>query len=362
MIVPSPDNRLTEKTMLKRAVPLLFTLAATALAQDTIEWADGTKTENCNVTDYTVAEIKFTAKGTRETKPSDQVVAVTVQRVKDVYRRAFSERETEGGPGQFISIARRELKSSPFIAQFGFFEAANALFETDKDADAIAALDELLKELPEAGLAPRAFVAKIEFYLGSDKAKSAQKVAKDYNDMATTKSYPDGFLRESEFYMLMADAAAGAMKPADLRTQLELMVTKVDGKYPNLANECRLQIAHSLRADNKLDDAAPIYEKLAQAKTATPRVVAGAQLGMGHVNLAKGTPASKDPYRSALLSFLRVYVETQNSAPYLAAEALYYGGEAAKRWGGTDSAMMAARLNFILTRDARFSGSEWAKR
>jgi hypothetical protein len=123
-----------------------------------------------------------------------------------------------------------------------------------------------------------------------------------------------------------------------------------------------LQIAHSLRAEGKADEALAIYNRIIGDKAADRSSLAGAQLGLGHVQMAKASESNKDAYRAALMAFLRVYVEAQDAAPDLVAEALYHGYEASLKWGGTDHRVVAGRLRHVLRTDSRFNGTEWAKK
>jgi hypothetical protein len=85
-----------------------------------------------------------------------------------------------------------------------------------------------------------------------------------------------------------------------------------------------------------------------------------ALLGLGHTRLAAGGPTDTEPYRDALLAFLRVYLEAPGSSAELKAEALYHGSLAAEKWRGPDAGAMAASLRGYLRRD--FPASPWANR
>ncbi len=338
--------------------------APVLLAQDEIRWVDATTTERCRVSDFTVLEVKWQTGSGNDRKSSDQVASLRITAVEEKYRRGYAAREQSASdtPDQFLGVARTELAKSPFMAQFGFWEAGKILYEAGKTAEAFAVFDELIEKLPDSAYVPRALVLKLEYYLGSGKPKSAEKIAKDYNLLATTKSFPDGYLRESEYYLIMSQAAGGGFKPADMRNQLDALSSKCEGRFPSVAHRCRLQVAHSLRGEGKLEEALAIYNRIIGDKTADRGSLAGAQLGLGHVQLAKASESNKDAYRAALMAFLRVYVDAQDAAPDLVAEALYYGYDASMKWGGTDHRLVAGRLRHVLRTDARFNETEWAKK
>lgn len=346
------------------AVTALAVAALSPLAaQDVIEWTDGTKTDRAKVTDFTTLEIKWTAGGS-EKKSSDLVRSLTVAKAREMFKRGYSARDQKAAEcaDLFIGVAKEEAGKNPFLAQFGYWEAAAFLFENGKEDEGIPILDELIAKLPDSGFVPRAFVLKLEYYLATGKAKSADKVAKDYNSMAVTKGFPEAYVRESELYQVLAQAAGGALKGSELRSQLEVIVTRTEASVPVLAARARVYVANSLRQEGKLDEAAALYTKITEQKALDKPTLAMAMLGTGHIHLARASEANKEGYRDALMAFLHVYVDTQDAAADVVAEALYYGAEAAKKWGGTDSNLIAARLRGNLRNDSRFNGTEWAKK
>lgn len=345
------------------AALLLAAPSASLVAQDVINWADGSTTEHARVTDFTTLEIKWTSGGSSEKKPSDQVVDLNIAKVREAYKRGYAAKEQNGADTSdlFLGVARQELAKQPFIAQFGLWEAGKFLMEAGKEAEAFQLFEELIAKLPDSGFVPRALVMKLDYYLATGKAKDAAKVAKDYKDLATTKGFPSGYVNEAQFYVLMAQAAGG-LKAAELRSQLEALATQTETANPLVANRCRLQIANSLRHDGKADDAMKIYTRLGQAKVIDKSTLAGAMLGIGHVHLAKGTEADKESFRAALMSFLHVYIDTPDASPDIVAEALFHGADAATKWGGNDHRVIANRLRNMLRNDARFHDTEWVKK
>lgn len=345
--------------------PLAIAFAVTGLtAQDVITWADGSTTDRCRVSDFTVLEIKWQTGSGSDKKTSDQVVDLKVEKVLDRYKRGFDAKHnnTEDTPDLFLGVARQELSKSPFMAQFGMWEAGKFLLEAGKTAEAFAIFDELIQKLPDSGYVPRAFALKLDYYLATGKAKSAEKVAKDYKDTATTKGYPNGYLHDANFYAIMADAVGGGLKPNELRSQLENLIATTESSFPLIANRCRLHIADTWRQEGKVDEAMAIYDRIAKEKVVDTTTLAGAMLGTGLIQMAKGTEADKEPYRDAMLSFLHVYIDTGTASPDVVAQALFQGADAALKWGGTDHRMIAGRLRYILRSDSRFADTEWAKK
>jgi hypothetical protein len=345
------------------ATALLLAATVPVAAQDVITWIDGTTTDRARVSDFTTHEIKWTAGGSGDKKPSDQVMDLSVAKVRETYKRGYAAKEQNGAetPDLFLGVAREELAKSPFLAQFGLWEAAKFLMESGKEAEAFPLFDELITKLPESGFVPRALAMKIDYYLATGKGKSADKVAKDYKELATTKGFPNGHVHEASYYAIMAQAATGG-KLAELRGQLESLATLTESSYALVANRCRLQIAHSLRNEGKGEEALQLYNRLGQAKVIDKSTLAGAMLGTGHLHLAKGSDADKESFRSALISFLHVYIDTPEASPDIVAEALFHGADAAIKWGGSDHRLIAGRLRNMLRTDSRFSDTEWAKK
>ena len=69
--------------------------------------------------------------------------------------------------------------------------------------------------------------------------------------------------------------------------------------------------------------------------------------GLGYSHMLVGDPKNTEPYRAALLSFLRVFLETPGVGKETVAEALYQGAQSADKWRGPDSGAMARRLCYI---------------
>lgn len=350
--------------MRSSAALFFFAACAPLAAQDVITWVDGTTTERCRVTDFTTLEVKWTAGSGSDRKSSDQVADLRVEKVRDVYRRGFASKEQMGSDTaeNFIGIARQEMAKSPFIAQFGLWEAAKFLIEAGHEAEGFPILDELIEKLPDSGFVPRAYAMKLDYYLATGKAKSAETVAKAYHDAATTKGYPDGYVHEASYYVLLAKAAGGGFKPNELRRELEVLASRTENSHPLVANRCRLQIAHILRQEGKPDEALALYNRICESKAVDQSTLAGAMLGIGHVHLARGNEVDKEPYREAMLAFLHVCIDTPNASPDIVAEALFHGAEAALKWGGTDHRLIHGRLRHMLRSDARYDDTEWAKR
>ena len=89
--------------------------------------------------------------------------------------------------------------------------------------------------------------------------------------------------------------------------------------------------------------------------------LAGGYLGLGHIAMkAAADSRDKEGFYKALLYFLRVYVETKEAWGSQRAEALHFGSQCAKQWGGERSNYMASKLNWLL--EQNYPGSEWVNK
>lgn len=347
-----------------RAVLLLLCLAPCAAAQkDKIHWTDGKVTDGCRIRDYTVREITYHKGGNTESQPSDRVARVECQRVREAYRRGYGA----GNPDEAYSLFRAEREARVkrgdcFVAQFGFLEEARLLRANSQYNECFATLEQLAKDCPESAFVPELFRFKLDYYLaqGAEKARSAKTVATKYRETAERNAWPQGFQLEAAYYEVMADAAAGAISPGVMESRLRDLLDKTDGTYPLVANRVKLQMANLLRRAKRLDDARAFYRQLVDAEFVDEATRAAAYVGLGYAEFESGDPSNREPYKRALLYFLRAYLETPDAPREIRAEALYNAIQACEKWRGPDSAAMARRLRAYLRRD--FAETSWAKR
>ncbi|MCC6672218.1 MAG: hypothetical protein IT458_14240 [Planctomycetes bacterium] len=335
---------------------------AGASAQDTITWIDGKVTDKARITSMTLREVKYTVRGASESKPGEALASVDSDDARDAYKRAYANLNAQDAHMIFVDEARKLLATKPIVAQIGYIEGARVAFRNAKDDDAVLICRELVEKIPDSVFVPESFRLRVEAYLsrGPAGAKDADAMAEQYAKAATTNGWPDSYVNEATFYKTMAGAAAGKFKPAQLQDELRGLLAKVDTPASVLANRVRVQLGHSQLAEKKADEARKTFEEVLAKDAVDVNSRASAQLGLGHTLLAKGSPADKEPYRQALLAYLRVYVESGKASDAIVSEALYHGAQAAELWGGKDAGFMRARLNGILKRD--YGETEWAKR
>jgi hypothetical protein len=331
---------------------LLLTLPALAQGGDRIVQVNGTVVADVRVTAFDIRNLKYTKGSASEQIATDQIASVELAKFKDVFARGLRD------PGVMVTQAREQLADkNTLLAQFAFVNASAQFFDEGKAADAVAALEELQKGIPEAGLLPEVYRQKFEYYMGLEKGQSnAAQVAKKYASDSLSGAWPTGFGLEAEFFQALAERPAAK----ELQTKLRGIVGKATGVNPVVANRANVELAHSLRETKDTAGAATLYEEVVKKAVGDDSARAGAFLGLGKIAFEQAAAADKDAFKKALLLFLRVRLETADAWPALQAEALYYAIQAADKWRGPEFNLIMARCRNTLV--SEFAGTEWAER
>jgi tetratricopeptide (TPR) repeat protein len=342
------------------ALSVLCLAPAIAAQTDRIVWTDGTVTNECRVNDFTIKEVSYSVRGRTETRSSDAVANLEVEKVRDTYKRAFGAANDDDAYSAFLSRIK-ELGDKPFLAQFGYVSAAKLLMKNGQHNDAFAMLEEMGTKIPTAGFAPEQFRMKLDYYLslGQEGARNAGIVAQKYHETAIKEAWPDGYVSEAAFYRLMARAASGEVDAAGLQTELRGLLGQTEGTYPSVADRVRIQLANAQRGQNQLDKAKQTYQEVLAKSSTSDSTRAQALVGLGYVHMQSGDPSNTEPYLGALRNFLKAYF-TDGASADLKAEALFNASEAADKWRGPDSSAMARRLRGLLHRD--YPDSTWSKK
>lgn len=340
----------------------LLLCAAAAAQGDTVHLTSGTVVDGCTVQAYTVRELKYTKGGSVETVASDQVAKVELKKFADVYRRSIAGKDGD----LMLTEARNQFSKSKdlLMAQFGYLECARLFFQAGNDGNGGAAIEELKKNIPDAGTLADGYRLKFENYLGSGDAagvNNAKTLAQKYSTEATTNAWPNGFALEADFFAALAEGAVPGADPKAFQTKMRDIAAKSNsGAMPVLAARASVQLAHSLRLTNGDEAALDLYQQVLGGKVVDDNSRAGAWLGMGYLAMKKGDAANREPFHQAVLAFLRVRLETKGAWESLQAEALYNAMLAAEKWGGQDFRLIQGRCRNSLINN--FGSSEWAAR
>lgn len=341
------------------ALLAVLPLALPAAAQDDrVFHVNGTVIDGVRISSFDVRELKYSKGSSNESLASDLVAKIELGKFADTFRRGLGNKD----PDMMLTTAREQLESkNVLLAQLGFVRAASLFFDQDKAAEAVGALEEMQKALPDAGLVPEVYRQKFEYYmgLGAKGANSATQVAKKYQADAIGGAWPAGFGLEADFFMALAERVSGG-NPKDFQNKLRSVVNKALGKSPTIVNRANVQLAHSLREGKDIEGARKIYDDLAKKDGVDSSSRAGAFLGLGMLLMESGSADKKDVYKQALLMFLRVRLETRDAWPSLHAEALYHAILAADKWRGSEYQYIMGRCRGVLFSD--FADSEWAQK
>ncbi|MFK7740775.1 MAG: tetratricopeptide repeat protein [Planctomycetota bacterium] len=343
---------MTPKTFAVRLLALVAAVSPAFAQSDKVHLANGTVVDDVRVTKFGISSIEYKKGSSTESAMSDQVVKVELGKFDDTYARGLRD------PGLMLTLAREQKKSkNDVMAQLGFVHAARGFFDNGQDAEAVAALNELEKAYPEGGAVPDVYRLKFEFYMSLGPKKggaSAITVAKKFESTAVSNAWPNGFATEAVFLRALAEQTDAAAYQKKLRD----VISRARGSSPVVHSRASVELGHSLRKADKASEAKRLYEDVAKRDNVDENALAGAYLGLGHLALAEAG-ADKEKAKQALLSFLRVRLETENSWPGLQAEALYQSMQAAAKWQGPEYRTVIGRCRGTLLAD--FPNSEWAE-
>lgn len=342
---------MTSKSFVSSLLAALCAAAVTAQS-DHVHLVNGKTLEGVRVTAFDIRSLRYTKGGSSDSVSTDQVAKVDLAEFKKVFARGMRDADL------MLTLAREQLEAKNLLlAQLGFVGAAQRFFDSDRASEAVAALNELEKGIPEAGVLPEVFRAKFEYYmgLGPKGAQSAQTVAKKYESDAIGGAWPNGLATEAAFFQVLAEPS----NAQEFQNKLRDIVSRARGNNQIIANRANVELAHSLRKANDAAGAKRIYEEVIGREGVDDSSRAGAYLGFGTILAEEAAAGDKDKFKDALLMFLRVRLETREAWPALHAEALYRAILAADKWRGPEYAYIIGRCRGTLL--SEFKNSEWAK-
>lgn len=331
-------------------------LAIPVLAQDDrVFTIDGKEIDEARVLSWNIRDLKYKKNGGERSVPTDQVAKVELEKFKDYFRLGLRDADL------MMTKAREALgEEEKLLAQLAFVRASAMFFDTGRPQEAVSALEELEKAIPDAGVLPEIYRQKFEYYMGqgSKQARSAASVADKYLADAQGNAWPPGLAIEAEFFQAVAQRAAGA-SPDEYQKKLTGIIGRANTNNLMVANRANIQLANSLLEVDQFDRARKIYENIADKSGVDASSRAGAYLGLGLLTM-NGAGNDQEANKRALLWFLRVYLETRDAWPSLQAEALYNAVQAAGKWRGPEYQYIQARCRGVLKNE--FPGSNWTER
>lgn len=333
------------------AAPLFALLAPFASAQnDKITLTNGTVVEGVKVESYDMRYLRYSKGGSgKENVNSSDVAKVELGKFREEFARGLND------PGILVTMAKEKVGDKDLVmAQFAYLRAAELFFDSGKAAEAMGALDDLAKAIPDAGVGLDAFRLKCDYYMsqGAKGIGSAQTLAKKFAADATAKGWASAAL-EGQYMEVLTSKKA----PKEFQAALRASIATLGGN-PVLSSRANVELANSLRETKAFAEAARIYEQVA-GDTKDVNARAGAMLGLGKVAFEQAGE-DKEAFKKALLLFLRVRLESKDAWPGLQADALYHSVLAADKWRGPEFNLVMARCRNLLLNE--YPNSEWAER
>jgi len=353
-------------SQLSRAVApvLAFAVSIGALVaqQDVIRWRDGKVTRGAKVTGYTAREIQFRAGGKNEVRAAHEVQSVQIGSWQELLGRAGDDPEALVGEAQGEKDA--------FVAQAGYFRAAELYRESGATVDMITVLDALLKKIPNSAYAPEYFRRKIQVYLSSAKprAKDAAAAAEKYGAACRQNAWSKAYELDAELWQLRAASVSKGASRDTFINGLKDLVSRATGAANGVAADAKADLADAYRSNKNYKEARSTYEGLQEVVGVGADTLARTYLGLGYIHLEEALASSdeavsKSSYHKAFVSFLKVYVNAKEANNVLVAESLYNAANACEKWNGLPTCkQMAGRLRGRLKYRALYKDTYWAKK
>lgn len=355
------------------ALSLLVALSTGLAAQgkDSIEWVDGSASNNIEVRKLDVQEIEFRGSGGNKTRKRIDARDISL---------ASWDAEVSGitDPQEMFGKAQSLVKNKkPLLAQGVYWLAAQAYWADASTADkALLVLEDLTKELPKSAYAPDYFRMKIRYYLGRQKPDiaSATKVSRDMGDFARRNTWPRAYEYEGEYWGHKAEAIGGKVDAEGFVRALTSLRSKAKADAPHVAILCTLDIADTLRNTKQYAEAKAEYESLTKYKGLSISDRTRMHIGLGYLAMEEAVQQKdKAIFEQAFVHFTKGFLPIKKEVDKgegvdmnlinMGAECLFRATEALVQWGGhEDVAGMAGRLRGRLRLRAPWKNTEWAKR
>ena len=361
----------------------LALLAVPALA-DTIQLADGKKLENVTVVAETWQKVDFKQPRVTavQSRPTVDVVDIQYSKTTPDYREA--QKQLEAGnimdAAAYLDAVSNDEAVPGHLKANALIQRAEILLDFGAVPEAGRTVDALLKTYPDTRHLARAMMVKGKALLADGQTDAAIAAFAKFKEEVAAKSLGPRWALEAEYNRLFAVEVKGDAKAA-LDGYTALRQEAESQNVAAVANRCVLRIGRIQIANNKVDEALPLFAQIIDGRFDLPRdLAAAAFLGRGRCFFAKGQAASEasaqaaakgdktksgdlhdtavEWFKEARLDFLRVttmYPEVQSQQ----AEAMFYAGQCFQAVGDTGSDVRAIVLYRTVT--SRYPASPWAK-
>lgn len=352
------------------AVLLLFALVPAAVAQNqnALLLTDGTTLEVDRVLTETFTEVTFKRGSSEGSKPSEQVLEV----VRDITATALEDYAygvelMNGGNFAvaytvFVEVLDDEslLKRSTYewVQQHSLFRMARCQYSAGDMKGVSTTVQRLLSEVPDTFFYAPALMmeAQAKRVMGDNSGASA--VYKRLSNDVASKGLPARWERESELGLILLDSAL----KGKARTQaLEGVAEKNIDQFPTVASRARVEVGNAMVEAKDYVGARQRFQAILDEASTEASTLAAAISGLGdcayHEALAQDDLAAQKPLlEEAILDYLTVAAVYREEV-ILAPRAMFYAGDALKRFGDSNGAkQVASRLNKL------YEKSPWTTR
>ncbi|MCB9914668.1 MAG: hypothetical protein H6828_05895 [Planctomycetes bacterium] len=353
------------------ASPLRLGLALALLglpaAADTIYLLDGTSIDEVSITNETCQEIEYKDSSKKKTVKTDDVLRVEFTAKSALVDRAdtaAAEDQLGAAIGDFTTYVEGQLSSGkkpryewePAYAMHRLVE----LYGIVGDAQGlIGAADKLIANAPDSRHVPEAYLAKADAQFQTGDAAGAKKTLDAMHDFIQAKRLSPRWDLEQKLASALCDAKLTGKK---LRDELDKVSKEAGGNFPQVKNAADVAVAESWLAEQKFNEAEPIFKRVTDQPKAGRATLAAAYTGLGDC-LFKRATTKEGEERAALMTdaieaYMRVVVVYKDQVRYVP-KAMFWAGRALDDSNDELQKEKAQKLYAKVARD--YAGSKWAE-
>ena len=229
-----------------------------------------------------------------------------------------------------------------------------------KMAEAVAAVDKLEANFPEARYLPAAFLLKAEVQFAAGDAGSAKKSLEAVSALVAEKGISKRWQLEADLAGVVNDESLGGDKRRDA---LKRVSNQAGSEFASVRNRAQAIGAESLLADKDFGAAKSVFERISKDSKSDQRTLAIVWSGIGDclfetISQNPGAEANRATLNEALRAYMRVVVLYKAESDYLA-RCMVYAGRIYTFIETEAAAENAKKLFGAVTR--QFPNTKWAQ-
>jgi len=351
------------------AALLLLTVAPALAAQNEILLTDGTSLSVDRILNETFTEVSFKRGSSEGSKPAEQVLEVrheTTAKALSDYAYGV-ELMNNGRFAQAFNVFEQDVLTDDSMLKRGTYEwvKQHALFRMARcqysagDMKGVATtVERLLQEVPDTFFYAPALMMEAQAKRVMNDKSGAEAVYKRLSQDVTAKGLPERWDREAELGLILLDSS---LKGKVRMQALEGVAEKNAEQFPTVASHARVEVGNAMVTAKDYAGARLHFQTILDQAKADDSTLAAALSGLGdcayHQALEQDDLASQRPLlEEAILNFLTV-ASVYREEVILTPRAMFYAGDALKRFGDTPGAKsVAGRLQKL------YPNSSWKTR